>query len=83
VRCTAGWNDPGAEPSGVPLGGVVYGLDTDPSAGTNYEPHFYRGPFDVSGAGRWDVLGIAVDRAGNASDPATVEVTIDSANADK
>ena len=78
VRCTASWNDPGGQnASGVPFGGVVYALDTDPGSGTNYAGYFYGGPFNVSGDGLWDVLLLAVDRASNVSAFATVKVTID------
>jgi len=78
VHCTASWNDPGgASSSGVPFGGVVYLLDTDPGSGTSFAGHWYSGAFDVSGDGQWDLKLIAVDRAGNVSDFATVQIVID------
>ena len=61
----------------MPIGGVVYALDTDPGPGTTYGGHFYGGPFNVAGEGRWDVVLLAVDRAGNVSESATVQVEID------
>ena len=81
VRCTASWNDPGGQnASGIPYGGIIYALDTDPGPGTNYNGHYYGGPFNVSGDGSWAVLVLAVDRAGNVSAFATVEVKIDTTN---
>jgi hypothetical protein len=78
VTCTASWNDPGgASASRVPIGGVAYGLDTDPGPGADYVGYFYGGPFDVSGEGTWDVVLVAVDRAGNVSEVAMVRVPID------
>ena len=78
VRCTGSWNDPGGQnASGIPFGGIIYALDTDSGAATNYSGYFYSGPFNVSGDGTWDVVLLAVDRAGNASTFAVVQVRID------
>ncbi len=78
VRCTASWNDPGgSNASGIPFGGVVYALDTDPGAATNYAGNFYGGPFNVSGDGTFDVVLLAVDRAGNVSPFSVVQGRID------
>jgi hypothetical protein len=78
VRCTASWSDPGGpNASKVPFGGVVYALDTDPGPATTYAGHWYGGPFDVAGEGEWDLALIAVDRAANVSEFATVRITID------
>ena len=77
VRCTGTWNDPGgSNASGIPFGGVIYALDNDPGAATNYIGNFYSAPFDVSGDGTFDVVLLAVDRAGNVSSFATVQVRI-------
>ena len=78
VRCTGTWNDPGgANASGIPFGGIIYALDTDPGAATNYTGNFYSGPFNVSGDGTFDVVLLAVDRAGNVSSFDVAKVKID------
>ena len=78
VRCTGSWNDPGGQnASGIPYGGVIYALDTDPGAATTFAGYFYSGPFNISGNGTWDVVLLAVDRAGNVSTFAVVQVKID------
>ena len=40
--------------------GGRYYLDTDPGPGTTYKGHFYTGPFEITGPGRWDVKAFAV-----------------------
>ncbi len=80
VRCTGSWNDPGGQnASGIPYGGVIYALDTDPGAATTFAGYFYSGPFNVSGNGTWDVVLLGVDRAGNVSNFSVVQVKIDAA----
>ena len=58
-------------PPGSPYGGVLYAADTDPGAATTFSGYFYGGPFNVSGDGTFDVVLLAVDRAGNVSESST------------